>query len=53
MNLYYYRDLKRKIYRAHLLSLGFPNLDNSNKDNLYDLLDKEEKSGSLDWIHAQ
>lgn len=62
MNKEYYLNLKRKIYRAHLLSLGIkktidehPNADSDDQQekNIYDQLEEEDKKGLLDWIKPQ
>lgn len=51
MNIDYYRNLRKKTYRVHLLSLGFkPFQQFKNLDCLYDITEAENNAGLLDWI---
>lgn len=53
MNIYYYKDLKKKIYRAHILSLGFTTTLGLKNKTVYDILEEEESQHLLDWIKPQ
>lgn len=52
MDRFYYQKLKKRIYRAHILSLGFET-GGQKEDNIYHILEEEDKKGYLNWIKPQ
>lgn len=53
MNINYYRNLKRKVYRAHLLSLGFKAGVTTEDTSIYDILEEEDRLNQLEWIRPE
>jgi hypothetical protein len=55
MNADYYKNLRKILYRVHLLSLGFY-YDQSKykifKDKYYDIAKKQNEEGDLAYIEA-
>ena len=51
MNVDTNKEIRRKIYRVHLLAMGFPSKYLTQK-NLYDTTNKEESEGLLGSIAA-
>ena len=56
MNADYYKNLRKILYRVHLLSLGFSYDENkfkSCKDRYYEIAKKENEDGDLSYIEAK